>query len=122
MTDTRKSRYFAPDQEEISKLTKEFLKADQDPQAGFVVMANNARFTIAMDALKEIVDPIGVAQSRLKEGERLDGVAVVMLSKDPEYLRSIAKRALDKLSLAESMATLSPNQENLLKYKLKKEE
>lgn len=48
-------------------------------------------------ALQEIVEPIKFLQDRLKEGEQLNGAMAVTLSKDANYLKEIAKKALQNL-------------------------
>jgi hypothetical protein len=56
------------------------------------------KMNIAAQALRDIINPIGKIERELKEGEQINGGYAVMLSKDPEHLRKIAKEALDKLS------------------------
>jgi hypothetical protein len=47
------------------------------------------------EALEEIVAPVTFMQERAKlTGDKIDGAAAIALSKDPEYLRAIALRAL----------------------------
>ena len=45
-------------------------------------------------ALEEIIHPVRFMQARLEEGEQLNGMVAVQLTKDPEYLKDIAKAAL----------------------------
>lgn len=55
------------------------------------------RLKIAIQALKNIVDPIGALQKSLKEDEQLNGHAAVLLTKDPHYYIALAKDALSKI-------------------------
>jgi hypothetical protein len=48
-------------------------------------------------ALEQIAEPIGWMQKNLKEGERLDGGYAIMLSNDANYLKGIARAALNKV-------------------------
>lgn len=50
--------------------------------------------TVLVTALEEIIAPIQFMQERLEEGEQLNGMLAVQLTKDPEYLKDIAKDAL----------------------------
>jgi len=65
--------------------------------ANEVTQECNAELKIAAQALKDIVDPIEQMNRELEEGYRLDGQMAHKLSQDPNYLREIAKTALDKL-------------------------
>lgn len=49
------------------------------------------------EALREIVDPITAMHRNLKDNEQLNGAMAVHLSRDPEYLRGIARKALAQL-------------------------
>ncbi len=53
---------------------------------------------IMLKALKNIANPLKRFQDNLKEGERLDGRAVIAIIDSPNYLRSIAKDCLSELS------------------------
>lgn len=48
-------------------------------------------------ALKEIINPVHYMQERLQKGESLNGLMAIQLAKDPEYLRNIAKKALEEI-------------------------
>lgn len=45
-------------------------------------------------ALKEIESPISFMQDRLQEGEKLNGMMAIELSKDHNYLKGIARKVL----------------------------
>lgn len=47
-----------------------------------------------VEALEEIVNPIKYMKQRLKEGEQINGIYAVELSKDHNHLKSIAQQAL----------------------------
>jgi len=57
-------------------------------------MTNDEKLQIALQALKDIVDPIGSFQRNLKEGETINGLMAVKLSEDHFYLKDIAQKAL----------------------------
>ena len=59
-------------------------------------MTIKAKLDIAVKALKAINNPIGDMVARLKKGERLSSAAY-SISRDPEYLKRVARAALDKL-------------------------
>ena len=46
------------------------------------------------EALKNIANPIAYMESRLQEGERLNGMMALQLGNSPEYLKGIAEQAL----------------------------
>jgi hypothetical protein len=46
------------------------------------------------EALEDVIDPISKMERELEDGYNLDGAMAVSLSRDPEYLRSIARAAL----------------------------
>lgn len=52
---------------------------------------------IAIQALKDIVNPIGAMRRNLKGDERLEGRMAYMLSQDHTYLKSIAIKALKEM-------------------------
>lgn len=54
----------------------------------------DARIKELEEALDEIINPIKYMRLRLKEGERLEGMMAVALSKDASHLQSIARKAL----------------------------
>lgn len=58
---------------------------------------NERKYQIAIDALKQIANPIGHLKANLKEGEVLNGQQAILLSENPNYLKGIAEQALDKL-------------------------
>ena len=57
-------------------------------------MTNDEKLQIALQALKDIVDPISSFQRNLKEGETINGLMAVKLSEDHNYLKDIAQKAL----------------------------
>lgn len=59
-----------------------------------LVAAEQPDVTQLVEALEEISDPIRFMGERLKEGERLNGMAAVQLAGDASYLRGIAIAAL----------------------------
>jgi len=65
--------------------------------ANEVAQECNAELKIAVQALNDVIDPISKMNRELEEGYRLDGQMAHKLSQDPNYLREIAKTALDKL-------------------------
>lgn len=48
-----------------------------------------------LEALQKIQNPVAYLQNSLKEGERLDGVMAVALSNDANWLKEIARKAID---------------------------
>lgn len=56
--------------------------------------ATTAREARLVEALEEITNPIKAMESRLKEGERLDGISAIRIAYDVEYLKQIATKAL----------------------------
>lgn len=57
-------------------------------------MTNDEKLQIALQALKDIVDPIGSFQRGLKNGEAINGLMAIKLSEDHNYLKEIAQKAL----------------------------
>ncbi|RPH39665.1 MAG: hypothetical protein EHM86_07180 [Desulfobulbaceae bacterium] len=57
----------------------------------------NYKLRIACEALERIAFPIKAIQKHLKEGEQLNGQMAYQLSNDPQFLKDIAKEALNKL-------------------------
>lgn len=57
-------------------------------------MTNDEKLQIALQALKDIIDPIGSFQRGLKEGETINGLMAIRLSEDHNYLKEIAQKAL----------------------------
>lgn len=60
-----------------------------------------ARFLAEQDqtfrkALEDVVDPIGKMRRELQEGEQLNGVYAIQMSDNAEYIKSIARDALNK--------------------------
>lgn len=49
-------------------------------------------------ALREIANPVQAMRARLQDGEQLNGLAAMQLAESPEYLRNIAKAAIEKFS------------------------
>lgn len=59
----------------------------------------NKTIIIAIDALAKIANPIKWLQIDAEnQGAKLNGSVAVQLSKDPEYLRSIAETALNEIN------------------------
>jgi tRNA A37 threonylcarbamoyladenosine modification protein TsaB len=52
------------------------------------------REVMLRDALWKIAHPIDAMQSKLREGEKLNGPMAVMIASDPSYLKEIAQEAL----------------------------
>lgn len=52
---------------------------------------------VTSQALRDIIDPISKMKRQLKSNEQLDGTYAIKLSKDPNYLKAIAKNALEFL-------------------------
>jgi hypothetical protein len=46
------------------------------------------------ESLKEIESPISFMRNRLQEGEELNGIMAIELSKDHNYLKGIARKVL----------------------------
>lgn len=68
---------------------------------------------IMKEALEEIVNPIWFMQDRAeKEGNKIDGMYAITLDKDPNYLKGIAKKALDKISEMEKIEKEKTDKEN----------
>jgi hypothetical protein len=64
--------------------------------------ASISRFKIEalLNALHEIVEPVKAMEARAKEmGHVLDGPMAVRLADDPEFLRGVARHALERWSL-----------------------
>ena len=57
-------------------------------------LSPDEKLEIATQALEDICNPLDALQRTLKEGEKLNGLAVQII-KDPYYLQSIAKKALE---------------------------
>lgn len=55
------------------------------------------KLSIAINALKDIIDPIGTLKRELKEGETLNGQIAVILANDVIFLRNLAKNALKQI-------------------------
>lgn len=58
-----------------------------------------ARLSKMIFSLKKIANPIEFMKNELKEGERLNGQYAFQLSIDPNYLKQIAKDALNELKI-----------------------
>ena len=59
-------------------------------------LSPDEKLEIATQALEDICNPLDALQRNLKEGERLNGLAVQII-KDPYYLQSIAKEAIARI-------------------------
>jgi len=60
-------------------------------------MTSNEKLAIAVQALQDVAYPITKMRRELEEGCQLNGLMAVTLSRDPEYLRTIATDALKKI-------------------------
>lgn len=59
-----------------------------------------AKINALLSALREIVEPVKAMEARAKElGHDLDGHMAVRLAQDPEFLRGVARHALERWSL-----------------------
>lgn len=58
-------------------------------------MSDKHRIAKLEQALKDIVAPIAAMRRNLPEGAKLNGGAAVSLSNDANYLREIARKALE---------------------------
>jgi len=59
-------------------------------------LSPDEKLEIAMQALEDICNPLGALERKIKEGEKLNGLAVQII-KDPYYLQSIAKEAIARI-------------------------
>ena len=59
-------------------------------------LSPDEKLEIATQALEDICDPLGALQRKIKEGEKLNCLAVQII-KDPYYLQSIAKKAIARI-------------------------
>jgi len=59
-------------------------------------LSPDEKLEIAMQALEDICNPLGALERNLKEGEKLNGLAVQII-KDPYYLQGIAKEAIARI-------------------------
>lgn len=64
-------------------------------------MTTEEKISAAIEALREIVNPIEFMILRLGDDELLDGAGAIRLSKDLYYLRQIAIDCLDRITSAE---------------------
>ena len=55
------------------------------------------KLEIAIQALKDIEDPISALRRNLKPDEQLDGRMAVSLSEDSTYLKATARQALNEI-------------------------
>lgn len=56
---------------------------------------------VTSQALRDVLDPISKMKRKLKPDEQLNGAYAIKLSEDPNYLKSIAKNALEFLGEVE---------------------
>jgi len=68
-------------------------------------MTTDTQQKILVQALRDIIDPIGKFRRELKSDERLDGQGAAMLSNSASYLKSLAKDALKQVGLSEKTAS-----------------
>lgn len=57
------------------------------------------QYKIAIQALKDIIDPVSFLKSKLKEGETLNGMYLIRLLDDPTFYQKLAIEALKKINL-----------------------
>lgn len=55
------------------------------------------KLQIALQALQDIIDPVGAIKSKIQPTEQLNGSYAILLSNDPNYLKDIAKEALRRI-------------------------
>jgi hypothetical protein len=60
-------------------------------------MDEHEKLSIAIQALKDIVDPISALRRDIKDDEVLNGCLAISLSNDQSHLKNIAKEALLKI-------------------------
>lgn len=60
-------------------------------------MRGQERLGLALQTLRDIVNPIGRMKRELPEGHQLNGMGAVMLSEDPNYLKGLAQDALRRI-------------------------
>lgn len=65
----------------------------------FQLICNDCPYDLLVtsQALRDIIDPVSKMKRELKSNEQLNGVQAVKLSEDHNYLKSIAKNALEFL-------------------------
>jgi hypothetical protein len=51
---------------------------------------------ILIEALEHIVDPIGYTRTHLREGHVLNIPMAMLMDRDPNYFKSVAKEALNE--------------------------
>jgi len=70
----------------------------------------NRQLELATQALQDIVDPIAAIIRKLPPTHRLNGVMAIYNANDPNYLKSIARQALENVAaLAPPKTTPTPN-------------
>jgi len=69
-------------------------------------LSPDEKLEIAMQALEDICNPLGALERNLKEGEKLNGLAVQII-KDPYYLQGIAKKALEIITVVRTAGGFS---------------
>lgn len=57
-----------------------------------------SKLNLALDALRQIADPIGELQKRLKPGEHVDGAMAIALMNSADYLRGVAQKAIYQIT------------------------
>lgn len=60
-------------------------------------MTTEEKLQLAIEALEEINNPIKAMQDRLQEGERLDGLYAYQMADSANYLKTIARGALNQI-------------------------
>ena len=60
-------------------------------------MTDKAKLKVAIQALKDMLDPIGKMRRELPEGYKLDGHFAVQYADSPQCYRAIAAEALQKI-------------------------
>lgn len=60
-------------------------------------MTSKKKLETAIQALKDIVNPVAKFKREMPEGHRIDGANCVLLMKDPNTYQAIAKQALERI-------------------------
>lgn len=60
-------------------------------------MSDKEKLEIALKALEAITQPVKYLESQLEEGEKLNGMAVVMILDKPTFYQELAEKALKEI-------------------------
>ena len=58
------------------------------------------QFEMAVQALRDIINPIGAVRRELKPGEKIEGCMAILLANDANHLKNIARQAINKIEEA----------------------